>query len=89
MQCSDVCLDQEYGQEAAEFLKELVEGKTLYASVEFRDGNNLHLTMGDNANLFVNAAIVRAGLARVERVKGAREAVSLRVVISNFIRLQN
>jgi len=67
-------LNQEYGQEAAEFFKDLVEGKTMMANVEFRDGNTIYLSLGDrDSQTYVNTAIVRAGLARVERVRGAKD----------------
>jgi len=70
-------LNQEYGHEAAEFLKELVEGKTMMANIEFKDGNTLYLNLGDReSQVHVNAAIVRAGLARVERVRGAKDTMA-------------
>jgi len=66
-------LDEDYGQEAAEFLKELVWGKTMMANVEYRgsDNNKLYLSLGDReSQVHVNAALLRAGLARVERLRG-------------------
>jgi len=63
-------LDQDYGSEAAEFLKELVEGKTMMANVEYTDGNQLYLSLGDReSQVHVNGALVRAGLAKVEKIR--------------------
>jgi staphylococcal nuclease domain-containing protein 1 len=64
-------VEEEYGREAAEFLKELVWGKTMMANIERRDPEVLHLSLGDReSQVHVNAALLRAGLARVERVRG-------------------
>jgi len=69
-------VDDEFGREAVEFLRELVWGKTMMANVERReklpDGSiRLHLSLGDReSQVLVNAALLRAGLARVDRVRG-------------------
>lgn len=63
-------LDADYGPEAAQFLKELVEGKTMMANTEYRDSHSgaLYLSLGDReSQVHVNAALVRAGLAKVKR----------------------
>ena len=63
-------LDEDYGQDAAMLLRDLVLGKTLLANVEYKDGNKLFLSLLDNeTHEFVNGAVVRAGLARVENVR--------------------
>jgi len=64
-------LDEEYGNEAAVLLRDFVNGKTLLANVEYRDAGKMYLSLGDrDSQVHVNAALVRAGLARVERVRG-------------------
>jgi len=69
-------LDDEFGREAVEFLRELVWGKTMMANVEKREKLpdntvRLHLSLGDReSQVLVNAALLRAGLARVDRVRG-------------------
>jgi len=68
-------LEDDYGHEAAEFFRDLVWGKTMMANVEYRenarrDNEILHLSLGDReSQVHVNAALVRAGLARVERAR--------------------
>lgn len=63
-------LDEDYGQDAAMLLRDLVLGKTLLANVEYRDNNKLFLSLLDKeTHEFVNGALVRAGLARVENVR--------------------
>jgi len=68
-------LDDDYGHEAAEFLRDLVWGKTMMANVEYRENAKrenevLHLSLGDReSQVHVNAALVRAGLARVEKIR--------------------
>jgi len=63
-------LDEEYGQDAAMFLRDMVLGKTLLAHVEYRDNAKLFLSLGDrDTQVMVNRAIVREGLARVENVR--------------------
>jgi len=65
-------IEDDMGKEAAEFLRELVWGKTMMANVEKREQNGtLHLSIGDReSQVHVNAALLRAGLARVERIRG-------------------
>jgi len=65
-------LDEDYGPEAAEFLKELVESKTMMANIEYKNTeNSLFLSLGDReSQVHVNAALVRAGLARVKKPRG-------------------
>jgi len=65
-------IEDDNGKEAAEFLRELVWGKTMMANVEKREQNGvLHLSIGDReSQVHVNAALLRAGLAKVERVRG-------------------
>jgi len=64
-------IEDETGKEAAEFLKELVWGKTMMANVEKRENNIFYLSLGDReSQVHVNAALLRAGLAKVERVRG-------------------
>jgi len=64
-------IEEDFGKEAAEFLKDLVWGKTMMANIERRDGNTVYLSLGDrDSKVHVNAALLRAGLAKVERVRG-------------------
>jgi len=68
-------IEDDNGKEAAEFLRELVWGKTMMANVEKRDNTTgtLHLSLGDReSQVHVNAALLRAGLAKVEKVRGAQ-----------------
>jgi len=63
-------LNEEYGTEAALLLRDLVNGKTLLANVEYRDAGRMYLSLGDrDSQVHVNAALVRGGLAKVERVR--------------------
>jgi len=63
-------LNEEYGTEAAVLLRDLVNGKTLLANVEYRDGGRMYLSLGDrDSQVHVTAALVRGGLAKVERVR--------------------
>jgi len=68
-------IEDDTGKEAAEYLRDLVWGKTMIANVEYREnvpnGTRLHLTLGDrDSYVHVSAALLRAGLAKVERLKG-------------------
>jgi len=69
-------LDSDYGLEAAELLRDLVYGKEMLANVEYRDAEGrAFLSLGDKDNqVHVNAALLRAGLARVERVRGKSQS---------------
>lgn len=63
-------LSEDYGQEAAEMLRDLVENKTLSAQVEYRDGQVMCLSLLDNNKIHINGALVKAGLARVKKPRG-------------------
>lgn len=64
-------LNEDYGPEAAEYLKELVWGKTVVANIEYRDDNKLYLSLGEReTGVHVNGALVKAGLAKVEKLRG-------------------
>jgi len=62
-------LDEEWGREAAMAFKDLVWGKTLMASIEYRDGPRLYVGLWQPADeqLFINGELVKAGLAKVEK----------------------
>jgi staphylococcal nuclease domain-containing protein 1 len=61
------------GQEAARYLKGLVYGKPMAANVEYREGPRYYVTVGDpSSGLHVNAALLRAGLARLNLPRGGR-----------------
>lgn len=65
-------LNEDYGHEAAVYFKELVDGKQVVANVEARDNDVLYLTLGDReTQTLVNAALLRAGLAKLEKPKGS------------------
>jgi len=64
--------DAEFGVDAAALLKELVWDKQLVATVQFKEGQGAnavsYLSVGDPATKVpINAALVMAGLARVQR----------------------
>lgn len=68
-------IEDEFGREAVEFLRELVWGKTMMANIERKErlleGTRFHLSLGDReSQVLVNAALLRAGLAKVDRVRG-------------------
>jgi len=64
-------LSEDFGPEAAEYLKELVWGKTVVANVEYRENDKLFLSLGEReSGVHVNGALVKAGLARVEKLRG-------------------
>ncbi|KAL6067154.1 nuclease domain-containing protein [Balamuthia mandrillaris] len=77
-------LDKEWGEEAAHTFRDLVWGKTIIATIEYKDSNTLYLSLlapGETPQqqIFVNGELVKAGLARVEKrlPRGAnREIVS-------------
>jgi len=60
-------INDDYGQEAAEMLRDLVEEKTLMAQIEYREDNVLFLSLMDSNKLHLNGALVGAGLARVKK----------------------
>eukprot|EP01116_Phalansterium_solitarium_P001294 TRINITY_DN1108_c0_g1_i1.p1 TRINITY_DN1108_c0_g1~~TRINITY_DN1108_c0_g1_i1.p1 ORF type:complete len:918 (+),score=421.64 TRINITY_DN1108_c0_g1_i1:113-2866(+) len=64
-------LADDFGPESAEYLKELVWGKTVVANVEYRVDETLFLSLGDReSGVHINGALVKAGLARVEKLRG-------------------
>jgi len=64
-------VETELGQEAANTLRQMALSKSMLANVEYKANNALYLSLGDRESLvLVNAALLRAGLARVERVRG-------------------
>eukprot|EP01114_Cavostelium_apophysatum_P017323 TRINITY_DN511_c0_g1_i1.p1 TRINITY_DN511_c0_g1~~TRINITY_DN511_c0_g1_i1.p1 ORF type:complete len:1076 (-),score=417.04 TRINITY_DN511_c0_g1_i1:108-3335(-) len=67
-------ISDDYGTEAAEFVRDLVEGKTMMANIEYRDDNgHIYLSLGDrDSGVHVNAALVRAGLALVKKPRGVQ-----------------
>jgi len=63
-------LESDWGRESQGHLRELAVGKKLMASVEYRDEGKMHLTLGDaESGVHINASLIRAGLARVDRRK--------------------
>jgi len=61
-------LESDFGPDSLDYLKEMVLGKRMMANVEFRDSGRLYLSLGDpDSNVHVNAAMIRAGLARLDR----------------------
>lgn len=66
LNCPD--LDDEWGRDAAAALKSLVWGHELVANPQSQEGNVTTLILGEpEGKVHVNAAMVRQGLARVER----------------------
>lgn len=64
-------LKEEFGHEAAMFLKEMAWGKPMYANIEYDNSGILYLSLGDReSQVHVNAALLRAGLARVQKQRG-------------------
>lgn len=64
-------LDQDYGEESLERLKDLTAGKQLVANIDGRDGNVLSLTLYDpsssaSAEASLNLEMVRDGRALVD-----------------------
>jgi len=62
-------LEDDFGQEAADFLKDLVWNKKMIANLEYRDSEGrMYLSCGDeHSRLHVNAELVKRGLARVNK----------------------
>ncbi len=61
-------LVQDCGVEAVQALKELCFGRVLMASVEFREGEDYHVTLGDlSSGININKELVRLGLATVRQ----------------------
>jgi len=62
--------EEEFGHEAAEFFRELVWDKKLFGHVEYTEGNKYYLSIGEiSTGVLVNAALVKAGLAQVDKKK--------------------
>lgn len=62
-------LSQEFGLEAAEFVRDYVEGKQFQATQEYTSEGYARLVLGDSLKDSLNAAILAAGLARLESGK--------------------
>jgi staphylococcal nuclease domain-containing protein 1 len=61
-------IDEEWGREAALAFKDLVWDKTLLATIEYRDGDRYYISLWhSDSYLYVNAELVKAGLAKVEK----------------------
>jgi staphylococcal nuclease domain-containing protein 1 len=70
-------LGEEYGPEAADYLKFLVWEKPVVASIHWTDGPLAHVVLGDpSTSLDVNGELLRTGYARVPRVRGRNPVVS-------------
>ncbi|PRP74122.1 hypothetical protein PROFUN_06447 [Planoprotostelium fungivorum] len=64
-------LTEDFGEDSAEYLRELVWDRAIRANIEYKDGETLHLSLYDSENEnFVNASMINAGLARLEKVRG-------------------
>jgi len=64
-------MSEEYGEDSADYLRELVLDRPVQANVEYKDNDVLFLTLYETeSDTFVNSAIVSAGLARLEKVRG-------------------
>lgn len=61
--------EDEWGQEAAIAFRDLVWGKTMLATVEYRDKGVFFLLLApsDNSGLLVNSELCRLGLAKMQR----------------------
>jgi len=60
----------DFGREAAEYLRELVWDKSMYGHVEYTEGNKYYLSIGElSTGVLVNAAVVKAGFAQVDKQK--------------------
>eukprot|EP01122_Echinamoeba_exundans_P001358 TRINITY_DN11430_c0_g1_i1.p2 TRINITY_DN11430_c0_g1~~TRINITY_DN11430_c0_g1_i1.p2 ORF type:complete len:950 (-),score=355.29 TRINITY_DN11430_c0_g1_i1:48-2897(-) len=61
-------LDDDFGRDAAAFFKEHAWDKPMVANVQWREGDVAHVVLGDpEAQVFVNAALLRVGLATIPR----------------------
>jgi len=64
-------LDQDFGEDSAEYLRELVWDRPIRGNVEYREGDTLHLSLYDSeSESYINASMINAGLARLEKVRG-------------------
>lgn len=69
-------LSEEHGPEAADYLKYLVWEKPLIASIYWTEGSVAHIVLGDpSTSTDINGELLRAGFARVPRVRGVRNPV--------------
>mmetsp|Transcript_8264 Transcript_8264/g.11050 ORF Transcript_8264/g.11050 Transcript_8264/m.11050 type:complete len:457 (-) Transcript_8264:179-1549(-) len=70
-------LSEEFGHEAAIFLRDLVWDRTLVASIESQDSEKMSVVLGiPEKSILVNGSLVRAGFARVPRSRSRKgEAV--------------
>jgi staphylococcal nuclease domain-containing protein 1 len=66
-------LHDDFGNDAAMYLKDLVWDKTLVATLEYMEHGKAHLVLGDpQGNVMVNSSIVRAGYAQVAHNKSKK-----------------
>jgi len=64
-------LSEDFGGDSADYLRELVLDRAIQANVEYKDNDVLFLTLYETEeDIFVNSALVSAGLARLEKVRG-------------------
>jgi staphylococcal nuclease domain-containing protein 1 len=69
-------LDDDFGRDAAAFFKEHAWDKPMVANVQWREAGVAHVVLGDpEAQVFVNAALLRVGLATIPR--GVRDRTPL------------
>jgi len=67
--------NDDFGREAAEFFRDLVWEKSMFAHVEYTEGNKYYLSVGEpNSGVLVNAALVKAGLAQLDKAQRPRGA---------------
>jgi staphylococcal nuclease domain-containing protein 1 len=66
-------VNDDFGRDAAAFLKEMAWDKVMVANVQWREGNVAYLVLGDpETQVHINAAMLRAGLATMPRGSGPR-----------------
>jgi len=64
-------LDEDFGEDAAEYLRELVWDRPTTANIQYKDNDVLFLCLFDSEDeTFVNASLLNAGLAKLEKVRG-------------------
>jgi len=64
-------INEDFGEDSADYLRELVYEKAVQANIEYKENDTLYLTLYDTeTDVFVNSAMVEAGLARLEKVRG-------------------
>jgi staphylococcal nuclease domain-containing protein 1 len=70
-------LGEDYGPEAADYLKHLVWDKPIIAAIHSTEGNLAHVVLGDPAtSLDVNGELLRTGFARTARFRGRNPIIS-------------